>query len=408
MNKKLKNIIIVYDYAEINGGAAKVAIQSAIALAKMDYQVYFFAASGPVNQELQNSSVSVICLWIDDINHGSKLKAIKKGIWNKKAGNKFRDFLNQFSPIDTVIHIHGWVKALSSSIVKAAHKFPIIVTLHDYFAVCPNGGFYNYRKQKICTKKPMSPECIFCNCDKRSFIQKSWRVIRQIVQDKSIRKNKNIIYISISQKIEDIIKPYVKSQHFCRIINPIQLAETQIDDCSKSNIYLYIGRLSEEKGIDLFCEAITQLKKENNIEGVVVGDGPFRDYLAEKYKDIYFEGWKMPKEVRNYIQKARALILPSKWYEGAPLTIIEAMSAGLPCIVSDCTSAVEQIIDGENGLIFVSNNYESLKEKILQTLDTKVMKSIETNLKKTFDNTPYSENTHIKSLVQLYEQWINQ
>ena len=73
MSEKLKNIIIVYDCAEINGGAANVAIQSAIALSSLGYNTYFFASSGPINEDLEKNKVYVKCLGLNDINHGSKL-----------------------------------------------------------------------------------------------------------------------------------------------------------------------------------------------------------------------------------------------------------------------------------------------------------------------------------------------
>ena len=54
----------------------------------------------------------------------------------------------------------------------------VILTLHDYFTLCPCGGFYDYKSKKVCNKSPMSLKCILCNCDKRNYPQKIWRVIR--------------------------------------------------------------------------------------------------------------------------------------------------------------------------------------------------------------------------------------
>lgn len=406
MGKELKNIIIAYDCAYINGGAAKVAIQSAIALSEESFNVFFFAASGPEDEQLLKSQVTVKCLGIDDINHSSKLSAIKNGIWNKEVEREFNEYLSSFSPDKTIVHIHGWAKALSSAVVKVAcdKGFKTLITLHDYFTLCPNGGFYDYQKQKICTRKPMSATCIFCNCDKRSYAQKIWRVTRQIVQDRNIRNNPNVAFISISQKNEDIVKPYIESKAFYRVDNPVQLAEYQIEDCSKSNRFLYIGRLSEEKGIELFCQAITELKVDNNIEGIVVGDGVLYETLKNEYPAIQFEGWKSPAEVQGYIRNARALVLPSKWYEGAPLTIIEAMSAGLPCIVSDCTSATEVIQDGVNGYVFETGNIESIKEKIIEACNNIGISDIQKHINRTFEYNKYTDVTHRRKLIDVYRE----
>lgn len=405
MNGKLRNIIIVYDCANINGGAAKVAIQSAIALSKEGYNVYYFSATGPIEKRLCQSEVKVKCLGLNDINHGSRLSAIKNGVWNKTVSKEFLDFLYAFSVDDTIIHIHGWVKALSSSVVKISNEkgFKTLITLHDYFTLCPNGGFYDYRKQQICNRDPMSLKCIFCNCDKRNYRQKIWRVIRQIVQDKHIRYNSELSYISISQKNEDLVRPFVRGKDFYRIDNPVQLAKYQIEDCSQSNVFLYVGRVSEEKGIDLFCKAITNIKETHDIEGIVIGDGVLYTELKEKYPHIVFEGWKSPADVQCFIQRARALILPSRWYEGAPLNIIEAMSAALPCIVSDCTSATEIVVDNLTGLVFQANDVRSLEKKILKSLDDELIHALQKNIKEYFDLTKYSEDTHVRAIINVYK-----
>ena len=158
MRLNLENIIIAYDCAYINGGAAKVAIQSAIALSKLNYHVYFFAVTGPVDSDLQSSKVEVQCLGLNDINHGNRLSAAINGIWNKKVEKSFQTFLERFSPNNTIVHLHGWAKALSSAIVSVSERmgFNTLITLHDYFTLCPNGGLYDYKKQEICTKDPMS------------------------------------------------------------------------------------------------------------------------------------------------------------------------------------------------------------------------------------------------------------
>ena len=82
---------------------------------------------------------------------------------------------------ETVLHVQAWTKVLTSAIFKAAHDcgVRIVLSVHDYFLACPNGGCYNYVRGEICTLAPMSAACIRCNCDSRSFAYKGWRVLRQ-------------------------------------------------------------------------------------------------------------------------------------------------------------------------------------------------------------------------------------
>lgn len=407
----MENIIVVYDYAFINGGAAKVAIRSAVGLANEGYKVSYYCAVGPVCDELSESPVNVRCLDIADINSGNRIKAMIQGIWNQNVYNDFLTFLNGFDREHTIIHIHGWSKALSSAVLKAAEKihFKIALTLHDYFTLCPNGGFYNYNRKYICQLDPMSLRCILCNCDKRNYLQKIWRSFRQLVQDRFVRLNKNITYISISDLNEKLVKNYVYSNHFYRVNNPVDLADYQISNIQNNHVYLYVGRISEEKGIELFCEAFSGFWMKNpGMRGIVVGDGPAVNVLKEKYRHIEFVGWKPTERVKEYMLNARALVFPSKWYEGAPLTIVEAMSAGLPCIVSDCTSAVEMIEDGLNGLIFQAENPESLTQKMEIISDDSVAMRINRCLCSKFLAEEYTLAAHVKNLVRVYLQMMDQ
>lgn len=278
--------------------------------------------------------------------------------------------------------------------------------MHDYFTVCPNGGFYDYQKQEICRRIPMSRECVKCNCDKRSYLQKMWRDIRQFVQDRNVRDNPEINYISISDLNESVVRPYVKSKKFARLNNPVNLAESKVEDCSKSRVFLFIGRLSEEKGIELFCKSITELKMKHDLEGIVVGDGQLLQNMKERYPIVQFVGWKNKEEVKDYILNARTLVLPSKWYEGAPLSIVEAMSAGLPCIVADCTSATELVQDGLNGLVFKANDIDSLKRSVIKALDNRFISRISEQIKVSFKAQEYTDDYYIKKISEIYNRAI--
>ena len=226
----------------------------------------------------------------------------------------------------TIIHVHGWTKALSSSIFDIAFKmnFKVVLTLHDYFTACPNGGYFNYQKNEICKLKPLSKKCIRCNCDSRNYIFKIYRLIRQFVQNNIVKLNKRIEnVITISEFSEKILKPTLgKNTKITRIYNPIDIDENaEKVDPSKNEYYLYVGRISKEKGVDLFCQAITEL----GLKGIAVGDGDEKKKLEKQYPNIEFVGWKNKDEVKQYMKGARALIFPSRWYETAGLTVLEAM-----------------------------------------------------------------------------------
>ena len=398
----IKNVIIVNDYAFINGGATKVAIQSATELSKKGINVVFFSAVGPIDNALKDIA-KVICLkQKDSLNCKNKIKGAIQGLWNFKASTEIEKLLKGYSPNDTVIHIHSWTKALSSSVfhVLRNKKFRVFVTLHDYFVTCPNGAFYDYRHNCLCNKKPLSVKCICCNCDKRNYFFKIYRVIRQFIQDHNVRKNHDLTYVYISKNNYRIAKKWLeKNTDFIDVTNPIDLYNNKIDKNNFKNVFLYIGRLSSEKNPELFCKAMIKLQKN----GIVIGDGEMRSKLEEKYKSIHFTGWLSHEEIENYILQASALIFPSCWYEGAPLTIVEMLSAGLPCIVSDVTSATELISDGKNGYIFKSDDLNDLC-KAIKKLTPENELTMKIKIEKDFDRNAYSLETHVKRLLDIYNR----
>lgn len=395
------NIVIVNDSASITGGAEKVAIFSAIGLANRGVHVTFFSAISPIDRSLQEAGVDVICLNQKDIlNEPNRLKAVKQGWWNIKAEKEFDKLLQNYSPRDTIIHFHSWTKALSSSLfsVTAKYHFSVVITSHEYFTVCPNGGFFNYKKAYICELKPMSLHCALCNCDVRNYPQKVWRIIRQIIQNKAIRKNK-LYAIFISQLTRDVLFPYLHStlKNSYVLNNPIDLNLKDPVSIKSNDRYLFIARLSQEKGVELFCQAMMDL----GLKGCVLGDGYLLQTLKAKYPMVHFTGWVTGEEKENLIRKGKALVFPSLWYEGAPLTILEMKSYGIPCIVPDKCAASEQVIDGETGFIFRTGDLSSLKDCIMK-YERSDINRIQKNILLSFKKDDYSLDTHVTNLLRIY------
>jgi glycosyltransferase involved in cell wall biosynthesis len=405
---KLKTVVIVYDYAYINGGAAKVAIQSAIGLKEKGVNVIYFTAVAPIDRRLISAGVDVRCLNDSDIsNKQNKFHALRTGVWNSTAKKGLLKVLESLQNEDTIVHFHGWSKALTASVVSAATKlkFSTVITLHEYFSVCPNGAFYNYRSRCICDLKPMSLSCIFCNCDKQSYGIKLFRVLRNTFWDFAVKRNAKIYYINISDKNKDVVLPWIKSEHFTKIYNPVELSKNKIADIKSNTSIVFIGRLSEEKGIDLYCKAVAELQSEESglLDAVVIGGGSLYNSLKRKYPNITFTDWLESEQISNIILNSRALVFPSVWYEGAPLIIVEAMSAGLPCVVSDSTSATELIKHGSTGRVFKSRDINDLKANIKSIYNPDCAKELSDNIVEDFDLERYKTTYHIRELMNYYE-----
>lgn len=400
----IKNVIIISDFGTIDGGATKVALTSAKKLSQEGMNVLFFCAVSPVDASLEKSGVKVICLNQHDILREKKrVKAVFQGLWNRKSYQELNRLLSGFSSTDTVVHVHTWTKAMSPSVWKALakNKFPVALTTHDYFSFCPNGGMYNYPRASICDKKALSVPCLLCDCDSRSYAQKLWRVVRQSIQNYWMSRVNDLSIIAISQTTKNLCTPYLSSySHKVYVLqNPIDLNDNSHVNIIQNKMYLFIARLSREKGLSLFCEALSQLK----LPGIVLGDGYLREEMERKYPNIHFAGWVAGAEKETLIRKGKALIFPSLWYEGAPLTVQEIESYGIPCIVPDRCAAAEQVEDGKTGFIFKTGNLESLKEAILKYEQADIAKMQQT-LIDTFDAKSLSMETHVKNLLEIYNQ----
>lgn len=403
----LKNIIVVSDYSYPEGGATNVAIQTALLLSKFtSYNIYFFSGCGDICSELNSSKVNSLSLNIQDILHNpSRISAIKNGIYNKKVEREFKQYLSRFLPSETIIHIHTWTKVLSSAVFKVSNLlgFKVVLTLHDYFITCPNGGCLNYKKNQICTLKPLSLKCLCSNCDSRSYLHKIWRVLRQYKQNSVIAKCNNISFVFVSefQKVE-ILKRTNPNGKLYTLVNCIDANVKNRVLAENNDIFIFLGRVSKEKGVEIFCEAVSQSK----VKAVVIGDGPIRKELETKYPNIVFTGWLNKENIEKWIYRSRCLIFPSVLFECCPLTILEVQSFGIPCIVSNRCAAKDFIVNNKSGILSspCSNDFAKSIEIFSDNL---FVKKMSTFTFENFDKNIYDQHNYIKQLLSLYKDTLN-
>ena len=396
----IKTIVIVYDQAYMSGGAAKIAISAAVALKEEGFRVIYFSALEPVDETLTQAGVEVKCVGGQHIGKTKSPVALLQALWNKNAEKHLDELLQTLDKKTTVVHVHGWTKCLSASIFSACKKNHIktFITLHEYFSICPNGGLFDYRDNSICDIKPCSVKCYLKNCDKRRYIQKLYRDIRQIVTNRSLRLSRpNVIYISeFSRKI---LEPNISfSNRSFLVENHVEIQDNEKIDVSQNEEYLFIGRMSKEKGPELFCEAITRA----GVCGTVIGEGPELVKLKNKYSNITFTGWLSQQQMKPYIEKARCLIISSEWYETMGLTIIEMQAKGIPCIVPFQCAGSDYIENEENGILYQIEKVESLVDAIEKTKDHCYIKKMSENFYKDYNSVRFSMDRHINELIKVY------
>ncbi len=362
--------------------------------------VTFFAPVGPVAQELIHPKITVVCLEQSDILRAkSRAKAALQGIWNTEAVRALYDVMATMDPQTTVMHIHSYIKAISPAIgpLMARGMLKNVFTMHDYFLACPNGGFYDYQKGEICTRKAMSMSCLTTQCDVRQASHKVWRVFRQAVAQTVgalPRGLEHIIYISEFQK--KIMEPYLPTE--CRmyhVANPVEVFSSRSEPRSNA-IFLFVGRLNPEKGAVLFAQAAQMA----GAQAVFVGDGQDRDKILEANPNAQILGWKSPSEVQDLIETARCVVFPSLWYECQPLVPIEALHAGVPVIAGRWTAASETVENNHTGLLVDTPDVEAFASAITALLDDAhpVFRRIQSYVPS------YTPEAHQQALLGAYSQ----
>ncbi len=283
-------VVIALDHAFVSGGQSRVAFDSAIGLKAQGHRPIVFAAAGPVDPILPDHGIEVVCLDQSDLLHNpSKIAAARQGIWNNEAAAALGQLLGSLPSGRSVVHVHGWAKALSPSIARpiAASGLPAVYTMHEFFLLCPNGGFYNYRTAQPCLLDPLSAACWASNCDSRSYSRKLWRNVRQAVMHGAALPEVFDDIVLISEFQRGVIGDRLpESSRVHLVSNPIAVADLGPKPDPARGEFTFVGRLSPEKGALLFAEAARRL----GVRPVFVGDGPMRDELAACYPEAELRG----------------------------------------------------------------------------------------------------------------------
>ena len=395
-------VVLVLDHASVTGGQARVAFDSAIGLKRAGHDPIVFAAAGPVAPELEAAGVRTVCLGQADLlNNRSLAAAAVQGLWNGVAAEALRALLATVPRGRSVVHVHGWAKALSPAIAPpiADSGLPAVYTLHEYSLLCPNGGFFNYRTEQPCALKPMSAACVTTDCDSRSYSRKLWRAARHVAMER-VAKMPAVFsdIVAISRFQVDAVGHHLPAGARIHLVsNPIGVAPLGPKPAGARGPLTFVGRISPEKGPLLFAEAARQA----GTEALFVGDGPQLDELKRRYPEVRTVGWQGPEQVQRYLRDAGALVFPSIWYEGQPLTVLEAKALGTPVIVSDGCAGRDCIEDGVDGFWFRRNDAANLAEAIRRFAVADV-DTLSRAAYASYWRAPATLDRHVDAIVGLY------
>ncbi|AWN46151.1 glycosyl transferase family 1 [Methylobacterium terrae] len=396
---------ILTNFATPKGGAEKVAIESARGLAERGVAVTLIhGVDGPADPLLDHSRIRRIGLGLTDVWERPAWRGAIDGIWNREAARRLEAALAGLPAGPDVVHLHQWTRSLSPAVfaVLARSGLPVAVTLHDYFLACPNGVYYRFDAAEPCALRPLSGSCLAAPCDPQSRAHKAVRVARSLVQRKAIargfaRRPLDLVHVSDGSRarLEPMLGATVFRHH--RIDNPVRVERAAPADPARGDAVAFVGRFTREKGADLVAEAAHRA----GLPSLFVGDGP----LAAELRAVpgaEVVGWRAPAEVEALLRaRARAVAAPARWLETGPLTVYEALAAGIPAVASDRAGAGEKIRQGETGFL-VAPEAGSLADAFRRLKDDAVVRTLGRAAHARYWAAPMTLAAHADALCDLY------
>ena len=267
-----------------------------------------------------------------------------------------------------LIHLHIFQHQLSPSILDVAKKYniPTVYTAHDLKMLCLNYKMMNHGKICESCKGGHYYHCLLNKCVKDSFMMSCINVVEGYFH--KWRKSYDTIDIIITpslfykKKFEEF---GIRSEKIVHIPNFVPEAIPKINIRNDSlKYYLYFGRLSEEKGVMTLIKAFEGLDAILYIAGIGPLERKINDYIvSKKLHNIKMLGFLRGQDLSNIIGNAKAIIIPSEWYENGPYSAIETLQLGRP-IIGAKIGGIPELIN-ENGYTFISGDAMSLRDKII-------------------------------------------
>jgi glycosyltransferase involved in cell wall biosynthesis len=399
----LEDVVVVTDSLTVDGGSAKVALGSALALAQRGVRVTVFAASGEASRELADCrNVRIVSTGQGDaLGARNRLAGAVRGLWNRQAYVQMTELLATLDRKHTIVHVHGWTKALSSSVVASIvrARFPVVVTLHEYFTACPTGCLYLHRDQRVCDLTPMSLSCVRKNCDSRNYAFKLYRVLRQLIQQTAGAIPRRVAdYITVSSFSRHIIEPMLPAARYHAVGNPVDARPGPRVRAEENAPFVYIGRLSAEKGGGLLAEAA----RRAGVKVLFIGDGAERENIMRINPDAQCTGWLDPDGVASHLRAARCIVVPSLWYETFGLVVQEAAALGVPAIVPLGTAPGELVRHDETGLHFKRGDVDDLAAQLAKCKDDATIARLSEAAHTDFWSRPPTMSAHVDGLLHAY------
>ncbi len=345
----------------------------------------------------------------------AKLKMIYSIFYNSHSAKLLTDKIKAFQP--DIIHVHNFFRIASPSVFYVAnkHKIPIVMTIHNYRLIC--AGAFLLRDAKVCelcVNQKFPLQGIKHKCFGDSYLKTT-----QLTLMTAVHKYLGTWKDKVSQYIcwNEFTKNKIANSSLELSLSQISIKPNCVEDAGyqiinerkREDFYLFVGRLSKEKGIDILLDAA----KKSGFKLEIIGEGDLKEMVekaTQTHPNIIYHRFQQKDFIINKLKSCKAFIFPSIWYEGTALTVLEAFSTGTPVIASDIDNIRELITDNYDGVHFKYGNANDLAEKVQHFEDNfnnnfQNIAHLYTQARLTYEQ-KYTPEIIYKQLIAIYEKTI--
>lgn len=365
-------VVVINDRSAPVGGASNLALLLARMIEGAGTDVTFFAGDAPGEATPPRDTIHV---GMTPLMQQGKARGFVSGLYNARARRALRELIETRDTPSTIYHVHGWSKILSPSIFGALAKVRerVVLHAHDYFLACPNGGFADYRRNEICSLKPMSTGCVTRQCDKRGYHEKLWRMARHLQRERLFATKREPAHIVAIH--EDMLAYFEKAgidrRRIVTIRNPVDPLLKPPAKPWAADKFVFIGRLEPEKGFE-------DAAKAARVAGLtlhVIGDGAGRALLESDYPEVVVHGWKSKAEMAPLMRGARAVVVSSRVPEPFGLAVAEAVTSGIPVVIAQGALLAREIAARGCGIAVRGGDIGAMAEAMRDIADNDALVS---------------------------------
>jgi glycosyltransferase involved in cell wall biosynthesis len=408
MNARLRSnrLLSINNYFYRRGGAEVVFLEQNRLFEEIGWEVIPFAMQHPKNQPSPWQDY-----FVDEIEFGhsyslsSKLSMAGKIVFSGEARRKIGSLVEKVRP--QIAHAHNVYHHISPSIFGALkqHGIPTVLTLHDLKIACP--AYKMLTHDGICERcKGGKVWNVLTNrCLKGSTAVSAVALAESVVNRLMGSYTRSVDRFVVPSQffIDKFVEWGYPRERFVHIPNFVNAAAvTPAGD--PGTAFTFFGRLGPEKGLKTFVQAVAQA----GVQGRIVGTGPEEESLkalaTSLGANIEFLGYRSGEALFDAIRTSRAVVLPSEWYENAPMSVMESYALERPVIGAAIGGIPELMRRGETGELFESRNVEALAD-VMRMFAAKSMSEIAAMGKaaRVWMLEDYTDTRYRERMLELYD-----